>query len=346
MQQQREGPAWRKWLLLVLRVAVSLGLVAWAVSRVRFSELRGIFLGIDTALFALFFALIGAIIFISVFRWRMLLGVQGVKLSPAEAIRLTFIGLFFNNVVPGLTGGDVVKAYYISRRTRDRKVEAVVTVFFDRAIGLVALASLALVVILANLGEERLRKVLVLVLGFLCAVLVGTVVFFSRRLRRLFRIDALLARLPGGPISKVIQSIDRAVFLYRHHKWAVAAAFGMSLAMHLIACTCNWGFGHALGMRVSPRYYFIFFPVVSMVSTVPITIAGWGVGEAGYQMLFQSVGATAGQGLALSVLYRISSILIWSLPGALFLAAAGRPTSAEMERELAEEEPGEPPQAS
>jgi len=69
------------------------------------------------------------------------------------------------------------------------------------------------------------------------------------------------------------------------------------------------------------------------------------VGEAGYQMLFQSVGASAGQGLALSVLYRVSSILIWSLPGALFLAAAGRPTAAEMERELAEEETHEPPPA-
>lgn len=343
MQQEKKAPAWRKWVFLALRIALSLGLVAWALSRVPFSELKEILLGLDRRLFALFFPFIGVIIFISAFRWRMLLGVQGVHISPGEAIRLTFVGIFFNNVVPGLTGGDVVKAYYISRRTRDKKVEAVVTVFLDRAIGLVALVSLALVVILANLGEERTRQVLILVLGFLCAVLVGAVIFFSRRLRRVFKIEVLLEKLPSGPISRVVRSIDRAILLYRDHRLAVLAAFGMSLGMHLIACTCNAGFGYALGMRVAPKYYFIFFPVISMVSTIPITIAGWGVGERSYQFFFESVDVSAGHGLALSVLYRISSIFIWSLPGAVLLAVGGKPTSAQVEEELAREASDEAP---
>ena len=42
----------------------------------------------------------------------------GVRLSFWNAHRLTFIGFFFNNVVPGATGGDVVKAVYVARTAR------------------------------------------------------------------------------------------------------------------------------------------------------------------------------------------------------------------------------------
>ena len=39
-------------------------------------------------------------------RWRLLLGIQEVRISLWEAVRLTFLGQFFNAVVPGmLTAG-------------------------------------------------------------------------------------------------------------------------------------------------------------------------------------------------------------------------------------------------
>src|SRR5262249_5926249 len=42
-------------------------------------------------------------------RWWRLLELAGCPTRWSNALRLTFLGLFFNNVIPGATGGDVVK---------------------------------------------------------------------------------------------------------------------------------------------------------------------------------------------------------------------------------------------
>ena len=47
---------------------------------------------------------------IGVLRWWLLLRAQDIRIPYRLAHRLTFLGFFFNNVVPGPTGGDVVKA--------------------------------------------------------------------------------------------------------------------------------------------------------------------------------------------------------------------------------------------
>ena len=75
-------------------------------------------------------------------RWWWLLRVNGLDVSLGETIRLTWIGVFFNNVMPGQTGGDAVKAVYIVRRCPDGRIPALMSVIVDRILGLGSLALL------------------------------------------------------------------------------------------------------------------------------------------------------------------------------------------------------------
>ena len=61
----------------------------------------------------------------------------------------TAIGLFFNIVVPGLTGGDLVKAVLAARDHPERKAAAMISVLVDRLIGVLVLVLLGAVAILA-----------------------------------------------------------------------------------------------------------------------------------------------------------------------------------------------------
>ena len=50
--------------------------------------------------------------------------------------------MFYNQFLPGGTGGDIIKSYYLLKETPDKKAGALLAVVFDRFIGLVALVAI------------------------------------------------------------------------------------------------------------------------------------------------------------------------------------------------------------
>src|SRR5207253_4790932 len=76
------------------------------------------------------------------FRWHVLLKVQRIHLSFWRLSGLFLIGMFYNQFLPGGTGGDIIKSYYLLKETSDKKAGALLAVVFDRFIGLVALVAI------------------------------------------------------------------------------------------------------------------------------------------------------------------------------------------------------------
>ena len=81
----------------------------------------------------------GATILIGVVRWRIVLDVQGLRLSFGRAAGISLVAHFFNSFLLGSTGGDLLKAYFAASETSQRKAEAVTTVVVDRLLGLFAM---------------------------------------------------------------------------------------------------------------------------------------------------------------------------------------------------------------
>ncbi len=70
---------------------------------------------------------------------------QNVNLSYGRLLKLYFVGLFFNNFMPGNVGGDFKKVYDIRVQGGQDSVGAGLTAtFFDRIFGLFFLNALAL----------------------------------------------------------------------------------------------------------------------------------------------------------------------------------------------------------
>ena len=80
-------------------------------------------------------------------RWWILLKVQGIHLSIARVAGLFLIGMFYNQFLPGGTGGDIMKSYLLLKETPGKATGALLAVVFDRMVGLVALISITGVLI-------------------------------------------------------------------------------------------------------------------------------------------------------------------------------------------------------
>ena len=78
---------------------------------------------------------------VTTLRWDQILRSQDIRLPFTRVFVLNMVGNFYNSFFPGSTGGDFLKAYYASRQTT-HKIRAMVSVFVDRIIGLLALVIL------------------------------------------------------------------------------------------------------------------------------------------------------------------------------------------------------------
>lgn len=260
-------------------------------------------------------------------RWWWLLRVNGTDVSLLETLRFTWIGMFFNTVVPGATGGDLVKALYIMKRCPGHRVQVLVSVVVDRVLGLASLALLGAIVVLFAL--DRFGEIALAIWGVMGGVMLLGLVAFSRRLRRMVRLTWLLERLPQK-ISNLLKLVDQAVFFYRNHGGVIAASLIAGVGNHVLSVLSVAFIGDALGIGMPWFEYFALIPVINMVSALPIGPNGWGVGEALYKLLFgrygaahlvgvaDPVGVMGTRGVALSVLYRLH-LTFWSLLGGLFV---------------------------
>ena len=263
--------------------------------------------------------------------WRLtwMLKIQKVYLSFWNSVKLTFAGNFFNFALPGMTGGDLIKAYYVTRFTK-KKTEAVTTVFLDRVVGLSSLVLMAGAMILFTSNPAQFSE-LATSLGLIIAALaVVAVVIFSRRIRQALRLPQLMQRLP---MNQQLQRIADATLAMRSHKLIVLLALLITFALQSTCIISATIIAWALDMKGEFHYFFIYIAIGFVISALPI----WppqsiGVMEFFYVLFFTANGQnTASQAFALAIAVRLIQ-LVWSLPGVLVpLLGAHMPKRAELE---------------
>ena len=72
---------------------------------------------------------------VTLFRWYILVRAQDLPFTVRRRMRIGLIGFFYNSVLPGSVGGDIIKAAAIARK-QSRRTVAVATVIMDRVIAL------------------------------------------------------------------------------------------------------------------------------------------------------------------------------------------------------------------
>src|SRR6266581_848806 len=274
------------------------------------------------------------------FRWHVLLKVQKIRLSAPRLAGLFFIGLFYNQFLPGGTGGDIIKSYYLLKETPDRKAGALLAVVFDRFIGLVALVAITATLItlrydfLSQKPETRnLLWLLLILLGASVTFLLSTFVISGFKL-----LHSLPARFPGR--DRLIE-ISAAYHLYAHHWRATLVAFGVSVVAHLATFATFLCAAYALGAPVPLVNFFAVMPVERTISALPISFAGIGLREKVLQIMLNGLcGVPEAKAILIGSLSFVI-ILVCCLPGA-FVYLFYKPSGAvahvrlrEMQKEVA-----------
>lgn len=277
----------KSWVISSLKIAFAGVIIGWLIQsgRLDFNGLSS--LAKPLPLLSTTLIMLIALFFNSE-RWRGILKSQSFFLSPTEAYRLTLIGSFFNFVIPGGVGGDVMKGYYIAKNNPNDRMRAVITIAMDRLLGLFAMTLMALAVMIWDYntvsGQPKLQAIFV----FLALLSLGFLVFwsliFSRRLSSLPIIEKLILKLP---YHHKILNLYKAFTSYNNLKSAFFQSLIWSLLSQGTAIFLIVYIGHQLGhSEVSIHTYFFVVPIGFMITAIPISPAGVGVGQAAFYFLF------------------------------------------------------------
>ena len=221
-------------------------------------------------------------------RWQILLRVQKIRLNLPRLSGLFLIGMFYNQFLPGGTGGDIIKSYLLLKETPEHKAGALLAVVFDRLIGLVALVVITVTLVslrfdlLSRTQETRnLLWLLLLVLGFSISALIASFIVSGFNLFHL-----LPHKFPGR--EKLIE-IAAAYHLYARHWIATFFAFTASLVAHLATFTTFLCVAYAFHAGVKVIDFFAVLPVERTLTALPISFAGVGLREQILQVMLHNL---------------------------------------------------------
>jgi len=321
----------KRLLFSLIKIAVTLLLLVWVISRYEVSKL----LQADFGMMALAVGIFILSNFLGALQWQKLLHGQDIAFAYTRAANLYFIGLFFNNFLPSSLGGDVVKIYSLSRVEKKGR-EGLAATFVDRFAGLFLLALFALAAstwLLATGVQTVKQDILIYIIVVFVIFILAIAFLFSRRISRLVY-EVFLARFNPLGLKDKFREGHEFFHTYRHQYRLAGEVFFLSLAIQLARVAVHYFCALSIGFQISFIYFLVFVPLIAMAAVIPISFGGLGVRESTAPFLFSSVAAIAAVdprgslAVTTQLLASLVGIMVGLIGGVLFILTR---TSAKVE---------------
>jgi hypothetical protein len=300
-----EGSRVKKHVLTFVKYGLGLGLLAWVIwAHWDMTDDSGKPIGLSEALRHdvrwLPLVLAGVICLASVLltfvRWYVLVRAQELPFTLSSAMRLGLVGYFFNTMLPGSVGGDIIKATFVARE-QSRRTVAVATVLLDRAVGLCGLFWLA--ALLGGLfwwggylADQPVLETIVVGASIVVASSIGFWLLLGVLPSRRAEIFAgRLSRIPkiGGALAE----FWRAVWMYRCRGRHVGLAMLLAMIGHAgFVLTFFFAARTLTPAEDMPSLgaHYLLVPVGMTIQAGFPAPGGMGGAEYGYGKLYQIVG--------------------------------------------------------
>jgi uncharacterized protein (TIRG00374 family) len=250
-------------------------------------------------------------------RWYLLLRGAGLKPAPGRVFSLQMIGVFFNSMLPGGTGGDLIKGYYLFKEhDAGEQSLALTSIAMDRFIGLYSLLCVAMAMTWSNYGlwsgSPSMRLISLFYTGVFAGFTAAIAFFFSPWSGLLLK-HPNMHRAPGG---RFLRSLSDSLLVYRSRPSALLLplALGILVDCGLVLLYYFSALSLGLGLPFSVHGYVV--PTLIMINGIPVSPAGIGVGEAAGRIIYGNLGVTQGGSEVLALVHIF--IVATSLMGAPF----------------------------
>jgi glycosyltransferase 2 family protein len=313
--RRQEQVTMRKALTFVAKAAVSGLLLYLALDLVNIDTVRDRLSQIDPLWLLAGLAIVALQVVVLAVRWELIVIRCGTALTIVRAFRYSMIAAFFNQTLPSSVGGDAIRIWLVGKHANWRA--AAYSVFLDRVIGVVALASVVVVCLPWTLVliKDPVGRGALLVIGF--GFLAAGVIFVALASKRLRFLQHWSPTRHLAAVATVAADTLRTPASF-------IPIYGLSVFIHLLTVVATWCAARSVGANVPIHYLlFLVLPVV-LISIVPISIAGWGVREGAMVAAFAYAGLPQSDGLIISLLFGAIYLALGAAGGLVWVLSSDR----------------------
>ena len=290
----------------MLKAGITLGLFYTLVTRIDLNATVGLMAATDWRSVLCIVGVMVLQVIVAVFRWYRIMISKGVHISVRRSARYFWLGLFFNQLLPSSIGGDAIRGYCLVRDGQSVG-RATLSVLLDRILGMAGLVVLIALAIpyamnLINNPEMQwgmMSALLVVIAGFIAILFID---IFTRRFSS-WRVMKGLTTLASDARQLLGSRQGLGLVLF-------------SVLIHILSIVVVGMLSSALSIKVDWIALTIIVPITTLLITIPLSIAGWGVREGVMVVGLGYVGIAPEEALALSILYGLLTLVV-ALPGML-----------------------------
>jgi uncharacterized membrane protein YbhN (UPF0104 family) len=291
-----------------VRLAISAVLLGWIAWHTDWVRVRDAFAGLRVELWLAAVGTLVASQVVSAMRWQLFARELRFDRTVRQLTGFYLIGMYFNLLLPTSVGGDVMRAWYLDGGAK-RRLAAFAAVLLDRLNGLFVL--IAMTVLAVALSPLELPAWIPWsVWGIAAAAVLG------------------LAALPAAGRFRLLplqrrEQLATMVQLLRAPR-VCAQATVLSAVVQVANVIAVWLIGLALGADIPFGYYFVFVPMVALLTLLPVSVNGMGVREGGTALFLAPLGVEQATALTLAFLW-FAAFGAVSLVGGLVYLSGGYP---------------------
>jgi uncharacterized protein (TIRG00374 family) len=307
----------KKILITLIQAAVTCGLLWWIFhDPVKRHEMIEALEEADPRWLVPGFLCFGLVLVCSAFRWQLLMDVQGIHLTWYRVWQLVMVGMFYNLFLPGGTGGDLVKIFYAVKEAPKLKSAVFLSIVVDRITGLFALILVSTGVFFffqATLMSSPLVRAFSAAVGIIFGGITA-LILIAIVIDRFHLANRLPEKLPGHAF---IIETARAFSVYARSWKAVLAAILISLPLNLFLFGAAIFSAFAFKGNPGAAAMTSVIPIVTTISSLPISLAGVGVREKLFATMLHSLyGTPENLGVLISIT-GFALIVLWGLIGGI-----------------------------
>jgi len=315
----------KKRIFLIVRIAVLIICIIYLVYTV---DLRTL---IDEVLNKLPVWILGLSVLLSVFtlwlngiRWKIANTDIDNRLSNWDYFRYMMISSSFKLVMPGVLGGDIVKAFWVGSDLEFGRTRNILSILFDRVIGMFSIIILGSLAFSLSPFFPIKSKIAVWIILVVIFISTYAIVWFLKKESFKLKINNWNPKKSFSvKIKNSILISHDIVLIYIKKPRIIFIMLLLSFIMHSCSFSMSYLIASFLGIDLS----FLDISAVSsltwLITTIPISISGIGVREISYIKILGYYGISNEAATGLS-LYIFLVIVITSIIGFPFVLLSKR----------------------